>query len=311
LVLLLATAGSATWIVYRATHPLRHTYLVTPEKFTQLSTRGVKAIEGSWSNHDGTTAQGWVLRGGEGLPAIVLLHRYNADRSWYLNLGVKLNEQTNFTVLWPDLRGHGENPKSKTSSLGMFEGDDTQAAIAYLRSLKTPQGRPLVGDKIGLYGAELGAFAALKAASGDQNVRALALDSVPAGTEDILNSAVRTQLGIDNPLMRLLAKLGMQTFMVGRYQNITSCSIAPQIDHRSILLLSGPSAGPLQGSTVALSRCFPRDDDVEVNSDLALTGYNLHPSTGEQEEAYDRLVIDFFDKSLRSAVGGANAFPDW
>ncbi len=40
----------------------------------------------------------------------MLLHRYGGDRSWLFNLGVKINETTNFTILWPDLRGHGENP---------------------------------------------------------------------------------------------------------------------------------------------------------------------------------------------------------
>jgi hypothetical protein len=32
---------------------------------------------------------------------------------------------------------------------------------------------------------------------------------------------------------------------------------------------------------------------------LFLTGANLPNATGEQEEAYDRPVIDFFDKALR------------
>ena len=39
----------------------------------------------------------------------ILLHKYGADRSMF-DLGVKLNESTNFTVLMPDQRGHGDNP---------------------------------------------------------------------------------------------------------------------------------------------------------------------------------------------------------
>ncbi len=54
----------------------------------------------------------------------------------------------------------------------------------------------------------------------------------------------------------------------------------------------------LRNRTLALGKCFA-NGAVEVRKDLALTGYNLPTSTGEQEEAYDRPVIDFFDKALR------------
>jgi hypothetical protein len=36
-----------------------------------------------------------------------------------------------------------------------------------------------------------------------------------------------------------------------------------------------------------------------MKKDLTLTGANLPNSTGQQEEAYDRPVIEFFDKALR------------
>src|SRR5918911_3895786 len=150
LLLVLAAAGAVGWIIYSVAHPPRRPYLVTPEKFSQLSDRGLKVTDETWSNRDQTKARGWLLRGAEGAPAVILLPRYGADRSWLLNLGVKLNETTNYTVLWPDMRGHGMNPPVGQSALGTREADDVLAAVAYLRSLKTQQGRPLVGDEIGL-----------------------------------------------------------------------------------------------------------------------------------------------------------------
>ena len=42
------------------------------------------------------------------------------------------------------------------------------------------QGDPLVGQSIGLYGVELGAYVALMTAANDASVRAVVLDSVPA-----------------------------------------------------------------------------------------------------------------------------------
>src|SRR5918999_447674 len=172
-VVLLAIALTMGWLVYKITRPTRQAYLVTPETFTLLSERGLKATNEEWTNRDGTKARGWLLRGSEGSPAVILLHRYGADRSWLLNLGVKLNEATNYTVLWPDLRGHGVDPPVAWTSFGARETEDLAAALEYLRSLKTPQDRPLVGNRVGFYGVELGAYAALRAAARDGSVSAL------------------------------------------------------------------------------------------------------------------------------------------
>src|SRR5204863_188374 len=122
---------------------------------------------------------GWLLKGAQGAPAVVLLHRYGADRSYALNLGVKINETTNFTILWPDLRGHGMNPLVKWSALGNKEGEDLLAALDFLRTLKSENQAKLVGDRFGVYGVELGAASALKAAVPDKQIKALVLDSIP------------------------------------------------------------------------------------------------------------------------------------
>jgi pimeloyl-ACP methyl ester carboxylesterase len=299
LLVLLAATGATSWIVYSVTHPPRHSYLVTPEKFTQLSARGVKATEESWMNRDGTEAKGWLLKGGQGSPAVILVHRYDANRSWYLNMGVKINEATNFTVLMPDLRGHGENGPTRSSTLGMKEADDIDADVDYLKRLKGSAGGPLVGNKIGVYGAGLGAYAALKAAASNPAITVLALDSVPANPDELLSVAVKERLGTNNRLLQSLARAGMRAYLLGRYENIPACSYASSLKDRKVLLLSGADAGSFQGSTAALQRCIPPQNQVEAQTNLSLTGYNLHPSTGEQAELYDRRVIEFFDMALR------------
>lgn len=301
LLLLVAVVGAAVWIVYVVTHTQQRTYLVTPEKFSNISARGLKATDETWANRDGTQARGWLLRGAQGAPAIVLLHRYNADRSWLLNLGVKLNETTNYTILWPDFRGHGENRSVTWTSFGGREGEDVNAALDYLRTLKTPQGQPLVGDHVGLYGVEMGAYAALQAATRDKNVRALVLDSVPTAPDDLLQAALKERLGMSNSLAQLLARAGIRIYFLGRYENAAACAAAPSLGDRRVLLLTGAEAGYLRDSTSNLARCFPAQAGVEVISDLPLTGFTLASATGEQGEAYDRRVIDFFDKALRLA----------
>jgi pimeloyl-ACP methyl ester carboxylesterase len=298
--LLLAIGLTAGWLVFKVTRPQHQDYLVTPEKFTLLSERGLKATNEEWTNRDGTKARGWLLRGTEGSPAVILLHRYGADRSWLLNLGVKLNETTNFTVLWPDLRGHGVNPPVAWTSFGGRETEDAGSALDYLRSLKTPQERPLVGPHVGLYGVELGAYAALRAGVNDEQVRALVLDSVPDAPNEILNSAIRERTGLSNGLLKWLARGGTRIYFLGGYDNTRACEAAAKIGDRRVLLLAGSGPEDLRASTLALAQCFPNPAGLEVSGDLPLTGYNLPSATGEQGEAYDRRVIDFLDRALRA-----------
>jgi hypothetical protein len=66
-----------------------------------------------------------------------------------------------------------------------------------------------------------------------------------------------------------------------------------------VLLLSGSDAGQLRESTAALQSCFRNQANVETRTDLPLSGYSLPSTTGEQGEAYDRVVIEFFARNLR------------
>jgi pimeloyl-ACP methyl ester carboxylesterase len=296
LVILLAVASVTSWLVYTITRPPHAPYLVTPQTFAKVTGPMLKATDVTWKNHDGTEARGWLMKGGDGAPAVILLHGYGADRSWLLNLAVKLNESTNFTVLWPDLRGHGENPSVRWTLFGGVDGDDATAAIEYLRGLKTNAGQSQV-SRIGLYGIELGSYAALEAAKRTPEVRALGLDSVPGSPDDIISQASDTRSGMKSAIFHRLAALGVRVYSLGKYQSTTSCDLARSLREVRVMLLSGNESDPWQRSTIEVAPCF--NPPAEVKRDLFLTGANLPAATGEQEEAYDRPVIDFFDKALR------------
>src|SRR5687767_7885786 len=153
--LVLAAAGAASvWFARESSHPGSAAYLVTPDRYGRLSARGAQVTEETWTNRDGTQARGWLLRGLPNAPAVILLHKYGADRSHVLNLGVKLNEATNFTVLMPDHRGHGTEALVKGTTFGGCESQDATAAIAFLRTLQSPEQLTLVGKDIGIYGLE-------------------------------------------------------------------------------------------------------------------------------------------------------------
>ena len=299
LVIVLAVVGALSFVVYCVSRPTKRPYVVTPESFSRISGRAIKVTDESWTNTDGRNARGWLLKGAEGAPAVVLLHRYGGDRSWLFNLGVKINETTNFTILWPDLRGHGENPLIKSTSLGVRESDDLLAAVRYLRGLKTEGQKTLVGESLGVYGVELGAYSALKAARNEPQIKVLVLDSVVTSPTDLLNTAVSSCVGLENGLVQSFSRVAMKAYMLGGFEDTSACEFAGAIKDQEVMLLSGADAGALRDATASLQKCFPNPGNVDVRTDLPLSGFGLPSVTGEQGEAYDRVVIEFFARNLR------------
>ncbi len=299
LVIVLAVVGSVSFVVYCVSRPEKRPYVVTPESFSRISGRAIKVTDETWTNRDGRNARGWLLKGAEGAPAVVLLHRYGGDRSWLFNLGVKINETTNYTILWPDLRGHGENPPIKWTALGSREADDLLDALQYLRGLKSESQKTLVGESFGIYGVELGAYTALKAARGNDQIKVLVLDSVVKSPDDLLNTAIANCVGLENSLVHFFSRTAMRIYLLGGYDNTDACEFANAIQNQRVLLLSGVDAGPLRDATTSLQSCFLTPTNVQTRIDLPLSGYSLPSATGEQGEAYDRVVIEYIDRNLR------------
>jgi pimeloyl-ACP methyl ester carboxylesterase len=293
----LAVVGAISFIVYCVSRPTKRPYVVTPESFSRISGRAIKVTDETWTTFDNRRARGWLLKGAEGAPAVVLLHRYGGDRSWLFNLGVKINETTGFTILWPDLRGHGENPPIKWSSIGTSDDSDVVSALNFLRSLKSENQKALVGESFGLYGVELGALSAIKAASSDTQIKVLVLDSVTNSTDDLLKTAVSSCVGVDNSLVQTLSRIGMKAYLLPNYRPGDACYFASMLGDKPVLLLSGNDAGNLRDATAALQKCFLLRN-VELRTDLPLSGFSLPSATGEQSEAYDRIVIEFFARNL-------------
>jgi pimeloyl-ACP methyl ester carboxylesterase len=287
-------------IVYGITRPPRRAYVVTPQSFSTISgtPRSLKVTDETWRNRDNTMARGWLLRGAEGAPAVIFLHRYSGDRSWLFNMGMKLNEATNFTILWPDLRGHGLEPPVSWTSFGSREGDDVLAALDFLRSLKGDSRPRLIGAHVGAYGVELGAYAALRAAKKDESLQVLVLDSVPRNSDQIVSAAVRGDVGVNNRLLSLPVLAATRVYFFGKYDNQNSCDLAAALADRQVYLLAGADDGDLRDSTAKLVSCFPNRMNVFAQTDLPLTGFVMPSATGEQGEGYDRPVIDFFLRNL-------------
>ncbi len=299
LLIVAAVVAGAVWLVYTTARPINSGYLVTPDKYGQLSTRAAQVTQETWTNRDGSSAKGWLLKGTENAPAVILLHRFGANRSHVLNLGVKLNESTNFTILMPDMRAHGESPSVENASFGGCEAEDVSAAVEFLRNLKNQNQIAFVGKNIGIYGVEMGASAGLLTAAKDQTIKAIALDSVPESSDGVLKVAIEKRFPFASFATVKLANLGTRLyFFDGCYQRELSCDTARRIENRNVLLLAGIDNQELQESTARMTKCFPVANKIESKLDLSPSGMSIINASMEQSEAYDQRVIDFFRNSL-------------
>jgi uncharacterized protein len=114
--------------------------------------------------------QGWFFPGLVGAPTIILLHGYESSRGELLTLVSALQDhQYNAFVF--DFAAHGAN--GGITTFGYKESDEVRAAIDTLA-----QRKDVDPTRFGLWGYNLGAYAALREAEKDPRVRALVLDSV-------------------------------------------------------------------------------------------------------------------------------------
>lgn len=302
LLVIAVVVGGGVALVYTSSRPLTNRYLVTPQKYGQLSTRAAQVTEETWPNREGGSTRAWLLRGAEGAPAVILLHKFGADRSYVLNLGVKLNESTNFTVLMPDQRGHGENPPVQNASFGGCETEDSLAAVQFLKNLKTPNGIALVDqNKMGIFGVEMGAIVAVSTAAKEKSIKAVALDSVPVDSDGVLVETVGKRYPFASFATSRLAQLGTRMYYFdGCYRREPVCETAKQVDGSNVLLLAGVDAPAFQESTSKLSKCFAGGGRVESKTDLSPSGYSIINASMEQSETYDQRLIDFFRNALGS-----------
>ena len=292
--------AASIWLVHSTSIPPRNDYLVTPEVYGRLSAHAAQVTDEKWKNRDGTSARGWLLRGKKGAPAVILLHKYGADRSYVLNLGVKISEATDFTVLMPDQRGHGLNPPVTYSTFGGCEVEDTLAAIDFLRGLRSG-GDNLVGEDIGIYGLEMGALAGLSTAAKDQSVKALVLDSIPAKSNQLIDTVINKRYPFVSYVTSEMAKGGTYLYFTsGCYQRKSICEVARAVSGRNVLLLSGSDVPALKTSTEALAGCFPSNTRAQSFTDMQNSGFDIVNVSPEKADTYDQRVIYFFQENLKS-----------
>ena len=192
----LATLAIAGFLVYRIVKPQRATSEINMNTFpgrpdaVQFSVAGLG------------TREGWFFPGLRGAPTIILCHGYESSRSELLTLVSALQDHQ-YNVFVFDFAAHGANPGVTT--FGYKEADEVRAAIDTLAARTDVD-----PTSFGLWGYNLGAYAALREAETDKRVRVLVLDSVYDEPQQMVKVEVgNTGLG-SFPFMMRSAELSFE-----------------------------------------------------------------------------------------------------
>ena len=160
----LATVGVAGFLVYRIVKPQRTSSEINLSSFPGRPDAVTFTVPRVGPR------EGWFFPGLRGAPTIVLCHGYSSSRGELLTLVSALQDHQ-YNVFVFDFAAHGGN--SGMTTFGFREADELASAIDALAARNDVD-----PHSFGVWGYNLGAYAALREAERDPRIRALVLDSV-------------------------------------------------------------------------------------------------------------------------------------
>ncbi|HEX4546670.1 MAG TPA: alpha/beta fold hydrolase [Candidatus Acidoferrum sp.] len=184
----LATTAIAGFLVYRIVKPQRTSTEINMASFPGRPEVIDFAVPGGIGKREG-----WFFPGLRGAPTIILCHGYESSRGELLTLESALQDHQ-YNVFIFDFAAHGSN--AGITTFGYREADEVRAAIDVLGARTDVD-----GERFGLWGYNLGAYAALREAENDKRIRALVLDSVYDQPEQMVKVGVERNGLAGFPLM--------------------------------------------------------------------------------------------------------------
>ena len=197
----LATAAISAVLVYWIVKPQRTSSEISMESFPGRPDEVDFTVTGAGQR------KGWFFPGLRGAPTVILCHGYKSSRGELLTLVSALQDHQ-YNVFVFDFTAHGAN--AGVTTFGYRESDEVRAAIDALARRNDVD--PM---RFGLWGYNLGAYAALREAEKDPRVRAVALDSVYDYPKQMVKIGVEKTGVAGFPLMVKSAQTGFEWLNYG------------------------------------------------------------------------------------------------
>ncbi len=268
-------------LVYKVTHPAVVPEPVNPSYYL------LPSLDISFPSGDRSEIAGWWIPGLRGAPGIVLIPGYGMSRSDVLSLAAILHGN-GFNLLIYAQRGSGD-PVRKTSSLGLKESDDVLNAVQFLQS--RPESDRM---RLGLWGVDVGATAALIAAASVPEVRAIAADGAFESVFDFLDLRIGEDFGLKHPFFQFGCRQAFGLIHMGVSKAIKAPIPLQDLSDRMILFIQGENRKSLGRLTFALYNKLRPQKEL-----LSLKKSRVHVMSGEDLKNYDRHVANFFQVNLQ------------
>ena len=271
----LATTAIAGFLVYRIVKPQRSSSEISMASFPGRPEVMEFSVAGLGKR------EGWFFPGLRGAPSVILLHGYESSRGELLTLVSALQDHQ-YNVFIFDFAAHGAN--GGVTTLGYREADEVRAAVDVVaaRSDVDP-------SRFGLWGYNLGAYAALREAENDHRVRALILDSVYDQPEQMVKVGVeRNGLG-GFPLMVRSAETSFEWLNREYREDPPLSAKLKNIAGVATLFIQAVDDPELAATTrqMFLKAPEPRDQAIIPHGNFVSLG-------DEDKRAYENRVVSFF-----------------
>lgn len=235
-----------------------------------------------FQTRDGQTHSGWFLPGLRGAPVIIVCHGYKSNRSEVLTLATAL-QQHRYNVFVFNLAGHGDSPVEYTT-FGYRETDEVLAVIQMLS-----QRTDIDTRHIGLWGYNMGGYAALTAAAEVPGVRAVVVDSVYPYPSSLLQSELG-RLGAGRiPFLISITALEFHLVTLFQPSHPPPPQALPKLAGVHKLFISGDDRPTLAALTQELFAQAPGPKEFK-----ALPRSNVAFMREDDRNAYENLVVTFF-----------------
>jgi len=273
----LATAAISSVLTYWIVKPQRTSSEINMESFpgrpdeVDFVVNGLKPGE----------RKGWFFPGLRGAPTIILCHGYQSSRGELLTLVSTLQDHQ-YNVFVFDFAAHGSNGGKTT--FGYREADEVRAAIDQI-SKRTD----VDPARFGLWGYNLGAYAALREAESDPRVRALVLDSVYDYPKQMVRIGVE-KTGVGGfPFMVKSAQTTFEWLNYGFKDDPSVSSRLKTLADVPILFIQATDDPELGGITrdIFLKAPEPREQAIIAHGNFV----NL---PDEEKRTYENRVVTFF-----------------
>jgi len=270
----LATAAIAGVLTYWIVKPQRTSSEISMASFPgqpdelDFSVAGLKPGE----------RKGWFFPGLRGAPTIVLCHGYESSRGELLTLVSALQDHQ-YNVFVFDFAAHGAN--AGVTTFGYRESDEVRAAIDTLA-----ERNDVDPTRFGLWGYNLGAYAALREAEKDTRVGALVLDSVYDYPKQMVRIGVE-KTGVGG--FPLMVKSAQTTFEWLNYAYKDDPPLSKKLPNVPILFLQASDDPELGNITrnMFLKAQEPREQAIIAHGNFV----NL---PDDEKRQYENRVVTFF-----------------